>query len=367
MSIFVTRSSMPDLEEFVEEIKPIWKSHYLTNMGPIYKKFQYQLKDYLSVPQLSLFANGHMALELAIQALNLSGEIITTPYTFASTTHAIVRNGITPVFCDIKPDDYTMDPEKIEELITDKTTAILPVHVYGNMCDVEAIDRIAKKYDLKVIYDAAHAFGVTYNGIGVGNFGDASMFSFHATKVFNTIEGGAVTFSDVSFRKRLHYLKNFGIVTEDEVEDVGANAKLDEFRAAMGICNLRHIKQEILKRKAVFEKYMEYFQGIDGLRTIHYRAGMVPNYSYFPLYIEPEVFGTERDTLCQKLNEYDIYARKYFYPATNEFEAYKGKLNHGNTPVSDKVSKNILTLPMFADLPMEAVDRICEIVISMSR
>ncbi len=214
MSILVTRSSMPSLEEYVEEIKPLFESRWLTNMGPVYKKFQRQLMEYLDVPELSLFVNGHMALEMAIHALGLKetgGEIITTPFTFVSTTHAITRNGLTPVFCDIKLDDYTIDAEKIEDLITDKTVAIIPVHVYGNLCDVEAIQKIADNYNLKVIYDAAHAFGVTYKGVGVGNFGDASMFSFHATKVFNTIEGGGVAFKDKSYCMKLHELKNFGI------------------------------------------------------------------------------------------------------------------------------------------------------------
>lgn len=365
MSILVTRSSMPELDEFVEEIKPIFESHWLTNMGPVYKRFQYQLKDYLSVPQLSLFVNGHMALEIAIQALKLTGEVITTPYTFVSTTHAIVRNGLKPVFCDIKPDDYTMDPEKIEELITEKTSAILPVHVYGNICDVESIERIARKHHLKVIYDAAHAFGVTYKGVGVGNFGDASMFSFHATKVFHTIEGGAIAFSDENLKNPLHCLKNFGITSEDIIEEVGGNAKLDEFRAAMGICNLRHVDEEIQKRKKVYERYVGHLAGINGLTLITYNKEIEPNYSYFPLYIDEEEFGKNRDEVYTKLCENDIFSRRYFYPATNALDSYKGKFAHGETPVAERVSKNILTLPMYADLAMEDVDRICGMILSL--
>ncbi|WP_294143756.1 DegT/DnrJ/EryC1/StrS aminotransferase family protein [uncultured Clostridium sp.] len=367
MSILVTRSSMPQLDEFVEEIKPIFDSHWLTNMGPVYKRFQHQLKQYLSVPELSLFVNGHMALEIAIQALKLTGEVITTPYTFVSTTHAIVRNGLKPVFCDIKPDDYTMDPEKIEELITDKTSAIIPVHVYGNICDVEAIEKIAKKHNLKVIYDAAHAFGVTYKGVGVGNFGDASMFSFHATKVFHTIEGGAIAFADEKLKNPLHCLKNFGITAEDIIEEVGGNAKLDEFRAAMGICNLRHVDEEIEKRKMVYERYAGHLNGIDGLTLIRYNKDIKPNYSYFPLYIDEDKFGKNREEVYTKLCENDVFSRRYFYPATNDLDSYKDKFAHGETPVSERVSKNILTLPMYAELAMEDVDRICDLILSLGQ
>lgn len=239
LSILVTRSFMPSIEEYIEEIKPIFESHFLTNMGPVYKKLQRLLIGYLGVPELSLFVNGHMALEMAIDALGLKercGEVIMIPFTFVSTTHAIVRNGLKPVFCDIKPDDYTIDPEKIEALITDKTVAIIPVHVYGNICDVEAIQKIADKHHFKVIYDAIHAFGVTYKGIGVGNFGDASMFSFHATKVYNSIGGSAVAFHDKQYGVPLHELKNFGIHGPEDTMAVGGNAKMDEFRVAMGSC-----------------------------------------------------------------------------------------------------------------------------------
>ena len=247
--ILVTRSSMPTLEEYVEEIRDLWDTHWLTNMGAKHQKLENELKTYLNVDNISLTTNGHLALELAIQAMNLSGEVITTPFTFASTTHAIVRNGLTPVFCDINAEDFTIDVKKIEGLITDKTSAIIPVHVYGNVCNVEEIERIAKKYDLKVIYDAAHTFGVEYKGKGIGSFGDVSMFSFHATKVFNTIEGGAVCYHDKDFGKRMYQLKNFGIKNETEIDAVGSNAKMNEFQAAMGICNLRHINVEIEKRK----------------------------------------------------------------------------------------------------------------------
>ena len=328
MSILVTKSSMPSIEEYVDEIKPIFESHWMTNMGPIYKKFQHQLIDYLGVPEMSLFVNGHMALEMAIHALGLrceGGEVITTPYTFVSTVHAITRNGLKPVFCDIKPDDYTMDPNKIEELITDKTVAIIPVHVYGNICDIEAIDKIAKKYNLKIIYDAAHAFGVKYKGIGVGNFGDAAMFSFHATKVFNTIEGGGIVYHDKKYRSKLHDLKNFGIHGQEDVTGIGGNAKLDEFRAAMGICNLRHIDEYIEARRIVAERYNERLKDIPGIYVSNQQENVLPNYAYYPVYFEEKVFGKNRDRVFEELADSDIYARKYFYPAINELSCYKNE------------------------------------------
>lgn len=366
MAIYVTRSSMPELDEYVEELKPIFESHRLTNMGPVYKKFQHQLMEYLDVPQLSLFVNGHMALELAIQALGLQkkgGEVITTPFTFVSTTHAIVRNGLKPIFCDIKADDYTINPEKIEELITENTVAIIPVHVYGNLCDVEAIDKIAKRHNLKVIYDAAHAFGVSYKGIGVGNFGDASMFSFHATKVFNTIEGGAITFSEESYRRKLHNLKNFGIQNEECVEDIGANAKLNEFCAAMGVCNLRHVEESIAKRALVTERYNERLEDVAGIRICMPKKNVKPNYAYYPIYIDKEQFGKSRDEIHDQLKEKNIYTRKYFYPAVNDMECYQKICDRKDTPVTKDVSANILTLPMYEELSLEEVDYICDIIL----
>ena len=357
MSIMVTRSSMPSMEEYIEEIKPIFESHFLTNMGPVYKKLQQQLKEYLAVPELSMFVNGHMALEMAIHAMGLrkpEGEVITTPFTFVSTTHAIVRNGLKPVFCDIKPDDYTMDPTKIEALITENTVAILPVHVYGNVCDVEAIDAIAKKHGLKVIYDAAHAFGVTYKGVGVGNFGDASMFSFHATKVFHTIEGGAVAFHDSSLCEPLHDLKNFGIHGPDDVLAVGGNAKMDEFRAAMGICNLRHIEEAIASRGEAVARYRERLGGIPGIRLCAPQPDVKTNYSYFPVYFGEKVFGKSRDDVMDQLKAHDIFARKYFYPAINEMTCYRNDYLQ-NTSIAHDASTHILTLPL-------DVDRICDVV-----
>lgn len=366
MSILVTQSSMPELEEYVEEIKPIFENRRLTNMGPVYKKLQHQLMDYLKVPQLSLFVNGHMALELAIQALGMAdikgGEIITTPYTFVSTIHAITRNGLRPVFCDIKADDYTINPKKIEELITEKTVGIVPVHVYGNVCDVDTIQKIAKQYDLKVIYDAAHAFGVQYNGIGIGNFGDASMFSFHATKVFNTIEGGAISFSEECYRRKLHNLKNFGIRDAETVEEIGANAKLNEFCAAMGICNLRHINTCIEKRKAVAERYDKHLKNVEGIHISSPQKNVTRNYAYYPIYVDENVFGESRDELFLRLRENDIFPRKYFYPAVNEMPCYEMESKY-RTPIAHDVSLHILTLPMYESLELKDVDLICEIIL----
>lgn len=360
--ILVTRSSMPPIEEYIEEIKPIWDSHWLTNMGVKHNQLEKELIDYLGVKYLSLFTNGHLALELAIQGMNLSGEVITTPFTFASTTHAIIRNGLTPVFCDINLENYTIDVTKIEQLITDKTSAIIPVHVYGNICDVKEIERIAKKYDLKVIYDAAHAFGVKINGQGVGTYGDASMFSFHATKVFNTIEGGAVVFPHEEFGNILYKLKNFGIKSEVIVDGIGSNAKMNEFQAAMGICNLRHIKEEINKRKKVVERYRRNLIDVPGLKIMENVEGVESNYAYFPVLFDENIFGYTRNEVSDKLKKKNIFARKYFYPLTNTFDCHHGKYDVNETPIAQHVAKRVLTLPLFADLPLEDVDRICEII-----
>lgn len=362
-NILVTRSSMPSMEEYIEEIRSIWDSHWLTNMGEKHKALQAELQKYMGVPAVELLTNGHMALELSLQAMNLQGEVITTPFTFASTTHAIVRNGLEPVFCDIDPETYTMDVTQIERLITDRTCAILPVHVYGNVCNIEEIERIAHKYGLKVLYDAAHTFGETYKGQGIGNFGDASCFSFHATKVFNTIEGGAVCYRDPDMGRRLYELKNFGIHGPEEVDAVGANAKMNEFCAAMGLCNLRHVDEEIAKRRAVVERYREHLEGVDGLRLNVQQPEVRSNYAYFPVVFDENLFGASRNEVMDALAQNGIGARKYFYPLTNTFECFHGKYDVDATPVALHVAKRVLTLPLYADLSMEDVDRICKIVL----
>ncbi len=361
--ILVTRSSMPSMEEYIEEIHSIWDSHWLTNMGEKHKALQAELQKYMGVPAVELLTNGHMALELSLQAMNLQGEVITTPFTFASTTHAIVRNGLEPVFCDIDPETYTMDVTQIERLITDRTCAILPVHVYGNVCNIEEIERIAHKYGLKVLYDAAHTFGETYKGQGIGNFGDASCFSFHATKVFNTIEGGAVCYRDPDMGRRLYELKNFGIHGPEEVDAVGANAKMNEFCAAMGLCNLRHVDEEIAKRRAVVERYREHLEGVDGLRLNVQQPEVRSNYAYFPVVFDENLFGASRNEVMDALAQNGIGARKYFYPLTNTFECFHGKYDVDATPVALHVAKRVLPLPLYADLSMEDVDRICKIVL----
>lgn len=362
--ILVTRSSMPTLDEYVEEIRPIWENHWLTNMGIKHKELQENLSRYLGVEHVDLLTNGHMALELTLQAMNLQGEVITTPFTFASTTHAIVRNGLTPVFCDIDPETYCMDVSKIEKLITDRTCAIMPVHVYGNVCNTEEIERLANKYELKVVYDAAHAFGETYKGKGIGSYGDASCFSFHATKVFNTIEGGAVCFRDKQLGTKLYELKNFGIHGPEEVSAVGANAKMNEFCAAMGLCNLRHIGEEIAKRKAVAERYRERLGDVDGIQLNCVQKDVQSNYAYFPVVFEEKLFGASRGEVFDKLAENGIGARKYFYPLTNTFECFHGKYDVTKTPIALHISKRVITLPMYADLSLKDVDRICDIVLS---
>lgn len=365
--ILVTQAALPSMNEYINEIQSIWETHWLTNMGQKHKEFQAGLQEYLKVDNIELLVNGHMALEMILQAMELEGEVITTPFTFASTTHAIIRNNLTPVFCDINEEDYTMDVSKIEELITDKTCAILPVHVYGNVCNVEEIDRIAQKYGLKVIYDAAHSFGETYKGKGIGNFGDASIFSFHATKVFHSVEGGAVCYHDKEIGRKLYNLKNFGIRNAEEVESVGANAKMNEFCAAMGICNLRHIDGYIEKRRVIVERYRERLSQIPGIVLCKEQEEVVSNYSYFPILVEPVVYGHDRDWVFEKLEEENIFARKYFYPITSSFDCFKGQFDPQRTPVALRVSKQVLTLPLYPDLSIDMVDKICDVITKYTR
>ena len=361
--ILVTKAFLPSIEEYIDEIKDLWLTHWITNMGEKHEKFRAALKEYMRVHNLELFTNGHMALELSLQALNLQGEVITTPYTFASTIHAIIRNGLEPVFCDINPDDFTIDVEKIEELITDRTCAILPVHVYGNICNVDEIDRLAQKYGLKVIYDAAHAFGEEYKGKSVGEFGDISCFSFHATKVFNSIEGGAATFRDQEYGLSLYRLKNFGIRGPERVDAIGANAKMNEFCAAMGLCNLRHIEYVIKKRKQVSERYWENLQNIEGIKLNYPQFAVNVNYSYFPIVIDEKVFGSSRNEVFAALGKEGIMTRKYFYPLTNSYECFHGTYNVDNTPIARHIANRVLTLPLYPELEMGDVDRICKIML----
>lgn len=361
--IFVTRSSMPSYEEYVEAIKPLWDSRWLTNMGIYHKKLEKELTFFLDVPEISLTVNGHMALELVIQSFGFpeGGEVITTPFTFISTTHAIVRNRLSPVFCDIKESDGTMDESKIEALITPKTVAILPVHVYGHICNVEEIQRIADKYSLKVIYDAAHAFGERYDGTGIGNFGDSSIFSFHATKVFNTIEGGAVVCKNHTLYEKLYDLKNFGIRSEELVASIGANAKMNEFSAIMGLLNLKYIDRAIADRKRVYERYEERFSDIKGLERYISDSRIQRNYGYYPIKVK-EDYPISRDELYDKLAENGIHARKYFYPLTADQACFKNKYKNDKLEVARKLSDQTLVLPIFEGLMDEQIDKICELV-----
>lgn len=372
--ILVTRSSMPELSEYVEEISSLWDSHWLTNMGKKHNELTERLKDYLGADNIELLVNGHSALEFCIQAMDFpaGSEVITTPFTFASTTHAITRNGLVPVFCDVKPDDYCMDPSKIEALITEKTVAVLPVHVYGHVCDFEAIDAIAKKHNLKVIYDAAHTFGIRIKDRGIASLGDASMFSFHATKVFNTIEGGCVCYRDEKLGKEIYYLKDFGIVDSETINTVGANGKMNEFAAAMGLCNLRHVDDEIAKRKLVVERYRERLGNVAGIQlgpdySEGNERGIVSNYAYFPVVFDKEKFGVDRNVVFERLAENNIGARKYFYPITNTFECYRrmGYDAKADTPIAYELSMKVLTLPLYADLELSDVDRICDIILGL--
>lgn len=363
----VTKSSLPDFEEYLEEIRSIWDSHWLTNCGEKHKILEKKLCGYLGTDFLELVVNGHAALELAFQAMGIEGEVITTPYTFVSTTSSIIRSGLTPVFCDINPDDYTIDVSKIEELITNKTSAIVPVHVYGNVCDVDGIFDIAQKYNLKVIYDAAHAFGVKYRGVGIGTYGDASCFSFHATKVFNTIEGGAICSNDEALNKKIQYMKNFGISSQENICEIGTNAKMNEFAAAMGICNLKHVDDEIKKRKTVFERYFECLSGIKGLRLIHIKNDATPNYAYFPVVFDEKLFGASRDEIYEALRLNGIYARKYFSTPTNKIACFQNKIVSGNTPVAWDISNRVIALPLYPDLSDDSVDKICKIILNLRK
>ena len=364
--ILVTRSSMPSLEEYIEEIRPLWKSHWLTNMGAEHRKLEEGLKSYLGVKNVALFTNGHSALECILEALQLHGEVITTPYTFASTSHAIVRKGLTPVFADVRPEDYTLDPESIEHMITPRTCAIVPVHVYGNLCDVDSIQRIADEHGLKVVYDAAHAFGVERGGVSAAAFGDASMFSFHATKVFNTIEGGAVCFRNSALYPVLNQWKNFGITSPEDVEYTGGNAKMNEFCAAMGVCNLRHVGDEIAKRAKVEEHYRERLEGASGIKLVDPQPDVKSNHAYMPVVFE-DGFGATRDEVFDALGRVGIGARKYFYPLVTDYACYRSVYSSERTPVAKEVASRVLTLPMYADLALSDVDRICDAVLGCRR
>lgn len=365
--ILVTRSSMPPMQEYFDEISSLWETRWLTNSGEKHMELEKRLCEYLGVSNVGLCVNGHMALECILEVFDLKGEVITTPFTFVSTTNAIVRRGLTPVFCDINDRDFTIDVNKIESLITEKTSAIMPVHVYGNLCDDEKIRKIADKYNLKVIYDAAHAFGVVKNGIGAAALGDASMLSFHATKVFHTIEGGAAIFKDSENYKKLGYCKNFGMTGPEDLTFAGGNSKMNEFCAAMGLCNLRRIDESIASRKEAALRYRERLQNVKGLQLAAVQEGVKSNYAYFPIVVKAEEFGKTREDIVSALSESNIGARRYFYPLTSSIESFNGAYRSEDTPVANRISQNVLCLPLYEGLETATVDRICDIIINLVR
>lgn len=367
--ITVTKPSLPPLDEYVELLRDIWDRRWLTNKGHYHDVFESALAEYLGVPYVSLFCNGMMALQVGLQALRITGEVITTPYSFVATTHAIYWNHCTPVFCDIDPDTCNLDPEKIEALITPRTTAILPVHVYGNPCAVERLQRIASTYGLKLFYDAAHAFGVKLNGESVLNYGDLSMLSFHATKVFNTAEGGALVTRDPKLKQRIDFLKNFGFADEVTVVAPGTNGKMNELQAALGLVQIRHVNEEIAKRKAISDLYRKALAGVPGIRLLPERPEVTPNYGYFPIFVDEAGFGMCRDVLYDALMAAGIHGRRYFYPLTNEFPPYKSLLSDDSASLSvaTTVADKVICLPCYGDLGTLKACRIARLVCDQAR
>ena len=363
--IFVTRPSLPPLADFVKYLEQIWETRRVTNQGDFHKQFEKELADYLGVKYVSLFSNGTLALVSALQVLRITGEVITSPFSFVATTHALHWNNIKPVFADIEPFFCSLDPQKIEAAITPKTTAILPVHVYGNPCDVIKIKDLADTYGLKVIYDACHAFGVKQDDSSILNFGDLSVLSFHGTKVFNTMEGGAIVCHDEAVKKRIDYLKNFGFVNEVTVIQPGINAKMNEMQAALGILQLREVDKYIARRAEITRLYRSKLNGKNGIRFIEDMPGIRHVYSYFPIFITNEKdYGRSRDELYDILRHYNIYGRRYFYPLISKFPIYRGldSASPSNLVVAEKISEQVICLPIYPDLTDGDVERICEII-----
>ncbi len=362
--IFVTQPSLPPLKDYVALLEKIWETKHITNNGKFHKQFERELSSYLKVENLSLFTNGTLALVIALQALRITGEVITTPYSFVATTHALHWNGIKPVFCDINEHDFNINPDKIESLITPKTTAIMPVHVYGNPCDNEKIQRIADIYGLKIIYDAAHAFGVEQNNKTILNWGDLSILSFHATKTFNTVEGGAIISKDEKLKKRIDYLKNFGIVNETTVVGYGINAKMNELIAAYGLLQIKNIDNEIQKRKQKTNLYRKFIKNINGISIYSDFENTKHNYSYFPILIDKNKFGKTRDDMYQILKNNNIFARRYFYPLISQLPAYRGlgSAKKSNLPIAIKTAEQILCLPLYAELENKTIEFIVNLI-----
>ena len=361
--INVTKPYLPPLKEFVPYLEQIWQNKRLTNAGPFHQQFENELARYLGVENLALFANGTLALVTALQTLRITGEVITTPYSFVATAHCLLWNNIKPVFADIDPQSLNLDPHKIEEAITPQTTAILPVHVYGRSCDLDAIQRIADIYGLKVIYDAAHAFGVTYQGESLLQHGDLSVLSFHATKVFTTFEGGGIICPDKKAKKRIDFLKNFGFANEITVVAPGINGKMNEFQAALGLLQLKYINKAIHRRKEIDAYYRKALKDTEGIRLLEFPIDSQPNYSYFPVLIEPG-YPLSRDALYQKLKDNDIYARRYFYPLISEFPMYRGLSSAipENLPVATSISRKIICLPIYPGLQNDQIDLVTSLI-----
>ena len=362
--ITVTSPLLPNLDEFTDSLKEIWESKWITNNGQFHQKLEAALAEYLKVPYVSLFTNGTLPLLTALQALRITGEVITTPYSFVATTHALWWNGIKPVFVDIDPSTGNIDPQKIEAAITPRTTAILPVHVYGKPCDTEAIQSIADKYGLKVIYDAAHAFGVEVNGESLLNAGDMSTLSFHATKVFNTIEGGAMVMHDEKTKQRIDYLKNFGFANEVEVVGPGINSKMDEIRSAYGLLNLKQVDAAIAARQKVAVAYREALRNVDGISFWDDMTGIRHNYSYFPIFVDAEKYGMTRDELYMKMKDQGVWGRRYFYPLISEFSTYRGleSSRSENLPNAHMMADTVICLPMHHALTKEEIDKIIKVI-----
>jgi dTDP-4-amino-4,6-dideoxygalactose transaminase len=361
--ILVTQALLPSYEKYTEKIKQIWDSHWLTNQGSLHQEFQKQLKSFFKSEHVTLCVNGHLALDLAIKSLRLKGEVITTPFTFVSTTHALMMNNLRPVFCDIKSTDYTIDEDKVEALITPETSAIVAVHVYGFPCAAEKLERIAKKHNLKLIFDAAHVFGVEYEGRSIASYGDISMFSFHATKVFNSIEGGALVYDNPELENTLDLFKNFGIKNAEQITEIGLNAKMNEFQAAMGLCNLEELEKQIESRRRLAGIYCERLHEIPGIVLPKPSKKMTKeNFAYFPILVDEKSYGITRDILYDKLADYNIFARKYFYPLTCDCECYGGLFADTQLDIARYTAERILTLPIYGALDVKTVTMICDII-----
>lgn len=363
--IYVTQPDLPDLKEFIPYLEQIWENKILTNNGTFHQQLEKELAEFLGVPYISLFANGTLALVTALQVLRITGEVITTPYSFVATTHSLWWNNIKPVFVDIESEFCNIDPERIEAAITPKTTAILPVHVYGNPCKIENIQEIADIYGLKVIYDAAHAFGVKYNNQSICNYGDLSILSFHATKVFNTMEGGAIICHDKATKKRIDYLKNFGFAGETRVVAPGINSKMNEVQAALGLLQLKHHHKNIEKRKRIVEQYRDTLKKVKGITFLPHPPGTGSNYAYFPFFVDEKEYSMTRDELYEKLKENNIFGRRYFYPLISEFPMYKGLISAqaSNLPEAKKIADKVICLPLYPNLTVNEVNIICDLII----